>query len=272
MTEIQEKCLGILKEFDRVCKKAGLQYYLYVGTLLGAVRHQGFIPWDDDVDVAMMRDQYDRLRDACEKYLDKDRFVLQTIDTDPYATIGWAKLHDKHTAFIDGGRRKGAMEGIFIDIFPLDNVPDNQFVFKTRGKLINKINFIYQFRFMEHKKDASWKMKLFQSMVSLIPPFNEMKFKKKYEAYLQKYNQKKTKRVVYYSNANFFNRVTPRSCYDTVVYLPFEGEKFPAPGDWTTALTCRYGPDYMTVPPENERVPRHGAKIIDTEHSWKDYE
>lgn len=125
MNEIQEKCLGVLIEIDRVCKMAGIEYFIYSGTLLGAVRHGGFIPWDDDIDIVMMREQYDKFADACEVYLNKDDFQLQSIYTDPMTSNGWMKLHDKHTAFIDGGRRKGAMEGINVDIFPIDNAPDN---------------------------------------------------------------------------------------------------------------------------------------------------
>ena len=78
MNEIQKKCFGVLLEQDRICQLAGLQYYLYSGTLLGAVRHGGFIPWDDDFDCVMLRDQQEKLEEACDKYLDKEHFGLRT--------------------------------------------------------------------------------------------------------------------------------------------------------------------------------------------------
>ena len=272
MNPIQEKCLGILIELDRVCRKAGLQYFIYSGTLLGAVRHGGFIPWDDDIDCVMMRDEYEKLADACERYLDTEHFELQTIYSDPYASNGWIKLHDKNTAFIDGGRRKGAMEGINVDIFPLDNAPDNDFILHARAKIINKMNFCYQYRFMKHSKNAPLRWKAFYLAIGCIPPWNEMKFKIAYEHYVKKYNTRETKRLVYFSNANYMLKVVPRDCFDTTEYVHFEGHKFPAPGNWKKVLEIRYGADYMTPPPAKERVSQHGTAIIDLEHSWREYQ
>lgn len=272
MNEIQKKCLGVLVEIDRVCKMAGIEYFIYSGTLLGAVRHGGFIPWDDDIDIVMMRDQYEKFPKACEQYLNKDEFELQTIYTDPLASNGWMKLHDSHTSFIDGGRRKGAMEGINVDIFPIDNVPDNDLVMNIRAKIINKINFCYQYRFMRHDIDAPFKWKLFYLAIGLIPPWNEMKFKKKYDNYIRKYNNKETKRVVYFSNADYMLKVVPKECFDNTEYVSFEGYQFPAPGDWRKVLEIRYGTDYMTPPPAKERVSQHGTAVIDLEHSWREYQ
>lgn len=271
MNEIQEKCFGILQEIDRVCKCAGLTYYIYSGTLLGAVRHKGFIPWDDDVDLVMMRDEYEKFPDACCKYLNHEKFVLQTIHSDPFASNGWMKLHDKNTAFVSGARRKGAMEGINVDIFPVDNAPDSDFIMKLRAKIIDKMNFIYQYRFLYHSKKASLKMCIFQSLISLIPPWNEQKFKEAYDCYIRRYNKHKTKRVVYFSNAKYMLKVVPRSCFDSVVELPFERGVFPAPSDWKKVLEIRYGSNYMTPPPETERTTQHGTKIIDLTHSWIDF-
>lgn len=271
MNEIQKKCFGILQEIDRVCKCAGLTYYIYSGTLLGAVRHKGFIPWDDDIDLVMMRDEYEKFPEACRKYLNHDKFALQTIHSDPLACNGWIKLHDKNTAFISGTRRKGAMEGINVDIFPVDNVPDSDFIMKCRSKIIDKVNFIYQYRFLLHKKDASLKMRIFQRLITFIPPWNELKFKETYDRYIQRYNKYKTRRVVYFSNAKYMLKVVPRSCFDSVVALPFEEGIFPAPANWEKVLEVRYGTDYMTPPPETQRITQHGAKIIDLTHSWLDF-
>lgn len=272
MNEIQKKCLGVLIEIDRVCKIAGIKYFIYSGTLLGAVRHGGFIPWDDDVDIVMMRNQYEKFADACEVYLNKENFELQSIYTDPMASNGWMKLHDKYTAFIDGGRRKGAMEGINVDIFPIDNAPDNDFILKQRGKIINKINFCYQYRFMRHDKNKSLKWRLFYLLIDSIPPWDEMHFKISYERYIKKYNIKNTKRVVYYSNADYMLKVVPKECFDDTKYVFFEGYSFPAPGNWKKVLEIRYGSDYMTPPPAKERVSQHGTAIIDLEHSWSEYQ
>lgn len=271
MNEIQEKSFRILQEIDRVCKCAGLTYYIYSGTLLGAVRHKGFIPWDDDIDLVMLRDQYEKFPEACREYLDHEQFVLQTIYSDSLSSNGWMKVHDKNTAFISGTRRKGAMEGINVDIFPVDNVPDSDFIMNIRARIIDKVNFIYQYRFLKHSRNASFKMRVFQSLVNLIPPWNEQKFKRAYDRYIQRYNKYKTKRVVYFSNAKYTLKVVPRSCFDAIVELPFEMDIFPAPSNWEKVLEIRYGADYLKPPPESQRISQHGAKIIDLNHSWLDF-
>ena len=271
MDQIKEKCLKILLEIDYVCNKAGLKYYLYAGSLLGAIRHEGFIPWDDDIDIVMMREDYEKFPKACEQYLNCQRFELQTIDSDLYASNPWMKLHDKNTAFISGIRRQGAMEGINIDIFPLDNVPDSKRRMKVRAFFVDKLNFIYQYRFQEHSKQASIKMKLFQSLIIVIPPWDEMRFKKLYDKYIQKYNDRKTENVVYLSNRNYLRKVISRRCFDETVMLPFENSYFPAPSGWDDILVGLYGKNYMQLPPEDQRVTVHGTVVIDLEHSWKTY-
>lgn len=269
MTDLQKKCYDILLEFDRVCRKADLKYYIYAGTLLGAVRHHGFIPWDDDIDVVMFRKDWDNLPLACGRYLNADQFELQTIYSDPMTDNPWMKLHDRNTAFISSSRREGAMEGVNIDIFPIDNAPDRQGELKRRARFVDRMNFIYQYRFC-HCKSPSFKMRMFQKAIRLIPPLNETAFKEKYNQNMQKYNQKQTKNVVYCSNRPYMRKVVDRSVFSETVMLPFEGKLFPAPGGWERVLTIMFG-DYMTLPPEEEQVTRHGAAVIDLEHSWREY-
>lgn len=271
MDQIKERCYQILLEIDRVCKEAGLQYYIYAGTLLGAVRHKGFIPWDDDIDIVMMRKDYDAFVYACEQYLNHEKFELQTIYSDPSGNNPWMKLHDKSTAFICGARRDGAMEGINIDIFPVDNAPDSKKELEKRAKYFDRMNFIYQYRFFNHSKNSSWKMRLYQFVITLIPPLNEQKFKEKYDKKIRAYNQQATSNVVYFSNRRYLKKVVPRSCFDTTVMLPFEDGEFPAPGGWKEILEGLYGKNYMQLPPEEQRVTVHGTAVIDLNHSWKEY-
>ena len=267
----KEKCYKILLEIDRVCKKEGLKYYLYAGTLLGAIRHEGFIPWDDDIDIVMMREDYEKFPRACEKHLQHEKFELQTIDSDPVASNPWMKLHDKNTAFISGIRRDGAMEGINIDIFPLDNAPDGKNVLKMRARMIDSLNFIYQYRFQYHGKNASLKMKLFQCVISCIPPWKEQQFKKCYDRFIQKYNNKETENIVYLSNRKYMKKVISRQCFYDTVEIKFEDGYFPAPIGWEEVLVKLYGRNYMQLPPEFQRVTVHGTQVIDLENSWRVY-
>ena len=271
MDETKQKCYKILLEIDRICKISGLKYYIYAGTLLGAVRHGGFIPWDDDIDIVMMREDYNRFPAACEKYLEKDKFVLQTIHSDPMGNNPWMKLHDKNTAFISGLRRDGAMEGINIDIFPVDNAPDDDIVLQKRAKYFDRMNPIYQWRFSARRKSVGWKMKIYQPLIHLIPPLNEQKFKEAYDRKIQEYNRQNTKRVVYFSNRKYMRKVIERSVFSDSVMLRFEDREFPAPIGWQQVLEGLYGKNYMQLPPKEQQVTVHGTAVIDLEHSWTEY-
>src|SRR5690606_2891856 len=128
--------LEILIEFDRICKKNNIKYQLFAGTLLGAVRHKGFIPWDDDIDVCLLRKDYNKFIQACKTDLDSRSF-LQTYVTDKNCIIQFAKLRKNNTLFLESGISDcKTHHGIFIDIFPLDNVLPNTFCGKMQQKLL----------------------------------------------------------------------------------------------------------------------------------------
>ena len=268
---IKDKAFRLLCVIDDICTQNSISYFIYAGTLLGAVRHEGFIPWDDDIDVVMLRGEYNRFIEVCETQLDKGKYFLQTIYTDPLTSNPWAKLHDINTAFISGVRRAGTAEGINIDIFPVDNVPDGRAARNVRAKLIDKLNFIYQYRFQAHLKNSSWKMRLFQMIINLIPPWNEQQYKRHYDAYIQKYNLMETRDVVYLSNRKYKRKVVPREWLSESIKVPFEGRLFPAPKKWDNVLASLYWENYMQLPSEEDRVTAHGSKIIATNHSWRSY-
>ena len=133
---IQKIDLEMLVEVDRICRKYRIQYSLDGGTLLGAVRHKGFIPWDDDADVIMLRKEYRKFQKACRKELDQSRFFLQDYQTDPEYRWGYAKIRRRNTEYIRLGqehlKQKG---GVCIDIFVADNVPDQ--------KVVRKIHYFF---------------------------------------------------------------------------------------------------------------------------------
>jgi hypothetical protein len=119
--------LELLQEVDRICRKCGIHYNIIAGTLLGAVRHGGFIPWDDDADVAMLRGEYERFRDACQTELDTERFYFQDHTVTPGYRWGYGKLRRKDTLFVREHQEHMPYEqGVFIDVFPLDAVPDSR--------------------------------------------------------------------------------------------------------------------------------------------------
>ncbi|SCY09877.1 lipopolysaccharide cholinephosphotransferase [Lachnospiraceae bacterium XBB2008] len=118
--------LELLKEFDRICRKHNIKYSITGGTLLGAVRHGGFIPWDDDSDVSMLRSEYEKFVAVCDSELDPEKYYFQDIDRTPGYRWGYGKLRRKDTVFLREHQQHMPYEqGIFMDIFPRDSVPDS---------------------------------------------------------------------------------------------------------------------------------------------------
>ena len=121
--------LEMLIEVDRICRKCNISYNIIAGTLLGAVRHKGYIPWDDDADVAFLRPEYERFREACKTELDKSRFYFQDHRNTKGYRWGYGKLRRKHTLFLrEFQENMPYKQGVFIDVFPLDGVSDNYFI------------------------------------------------------------------------------------------------------------------------------------------------
>ena len=123
--QLQSVLLEMLIELDRICKKHDIRYCIIAGTLLGAVRHKGFIPWDDDLDVAMTRSEYRRFREVCVSELNTSRFFFQDDTTDLHYRWGWGRLRRIDSEFVRVGQEHLKMRtGIFLDVFPMDGVPD----------------------------------------------------------------------------------------------------------------------------------------------------
>ena len=125
LRKLQMVLLDMMSEVDRICRKHDIKYTMIGGTLLGAVRHGGFIPWDDDVDLGMPRREYERFRAVCQTELDQDKFFFQDNTTDPDYRWGYARIRRKDSEFVRVGQEHMKMKtGIFLDIYPHDNVPD----------------------------------------------------------------------------------------------------------------------------------------------------
>ena len=119
--------LELLKETDRICRKYNIHYSIVGGTMLGAVRHQGFIPWDDDVDVGFLRPDYEKFREYLEKELDHERFYFQDHRNTPGYRWGYGKLRRRNTEYVRLGQDHLPYgQGVFIDLFPYDSVPNRR--------------------------------------------------------------------------------------------------------------------------------------------------
>ena len=243
--------LDLLKEFDRVCKKHGLTYYVIAGSALGAARHHGFIPWDDDIDVAMVRSEYEKLCEIGPSEFDTPYF-FQTHYTDFGAMWGHAKLRNGFTTCISGldiNYKRSINQGIFLDIFPMDNVIDDEKLFEKQKKWAdfyrrNAKRFAYAtnkgFRYHSNKKTNT----LYKILAILFGPINHILSTllwKRFEAVCQRYNNRDTDN---FSLLSFeFNKkwMQSRNDYTDITYLAFEFIEVPVCKNYEHSLSMLYG-------------------------------
>lgn len=255
--------LEMLIEVDRICRKCGIKYCISAGTMLGAVRHGGFIPWDDDADVAFLRPEYEKFRNACEKELDKTRFYFQDYRNTKGYRWGYGKLRRKGTEFIRLNQEFMPYEqGIFIDIMPYDNVPDNYIL-----RAINNFQcFVYRKTFWSEvaKRNETGVKRVIFKLLNKIP---EDKLYKSYWQFTTQCNKKETKRIRIFAfpvPGKEFGYL--RSSFDELEEIVFEGVKLMGMKDYDTYLSYKYG-DYMILPPVEKRKvhPVSKLKVIETE-------
>lgn len=253
--------LDMLQELLRICEKHNLRIWADGGTLIGAVRHKGFIPWDDDIDLSMPRADYDKLQEIGPDEL-KAPYFFQTIHTDPGYTHRHIQIRHSETAVWKQGQKTYTCNsGIFIDIFPLDAMPADPRGFK---KHYNKVSALKRrLRFVQR---VSMKFpKLYAFCREHVPFLSDKKLFGKYEALLRSVSPE---RKAAWTEITFNHAcpMYPVNSYRETVYADFEFLKLPIPADYDSVLTIMYG-DYMTP----AQIPSgHGTLNYDVTHSYKE--
>lgn len=252
--------------FIEVCSKLKLRYYLLGGTLLGAVRHHGFIPWDDDIDVGMPRDDYEVFLQKAQALLPQYLFV-QSIYSDVEYVMPFAKIRNCNTAFIETSvNHLNINHGVFIDVFPLDNYPtdpNEQKKLDRKAALLNeRIAMVFN-----HKEKRSWKTRIKQLAIRLYCPSLKCAIHKR-EALFRSVPVGEL--VVNHGGAWGKKEIVPAKWYAEGTDLTFEGVQVKGPAQYKKWLTQVYG-DYMQLPPVEKRMTHHYADVIDLKKSYKDY-
>lgn len=267
LRQLQLTMLETLKVFDAFCRKHKIRYSLYAGSLLGAVRHQGFIPWDDDLDVCMSRAEYDRFI-ALWQQEHPEGYLLQNKENTPAYWQSFAKLRKDHTTFLQEEREAGKYHtGIFLDIFPLDRMP--------HGKLARKLYkwhcMNYQLLTRGYAPPKAGPLTRAGSGVILActPKFCRERIRQRILKKITRYNGRYDLEIAAIETMASLRKPFAPDMLDAFVELPFEDGMFMCCAGWDDHLRRKFG-EYMQLPPEAERTWRHHPIIIDFEHNYEE--
>ena len=245
--------LDILSYIDDFCQKNNIEYFINYGTLIGAVRHKGFIPWDDDIDISMTRENYDKFIEYYKN--DKSKYKLLALETNKHYFNNFAKIVDSTTRIDNTRIYKSYPSGIFIDIFPMDSFSDKKIVdicyvlesFKLLSFSKRK-NIIY--------KDSKLKDLIRGGFWLLLRPISPRFFAKMIERYIKKYSTPKGPYIAFLPSKFKYKEVFDKEVFNDLIDINFEHLTLPAPKNYDLILTQYYG-DYMELPPEEERFYGH---------------
>lgn len=253
---------NILNEIVRICDKNKLNYVLVGGTLLGAIRHKGFIPWDDDLDIAMPRKDYKKFIEICKKDLN-EKYFLDYIGSNKNYWLPFMKIRNRKTIYEEKWQKYyNGEKGIWVDIFPLDYTnKENSFFLKLQEKLIKKIKgllYIKNLRSINKKEDKLLK-RLSIKLIKKIPN----RFLHKLINGIMSFNKKEDSKyfVNFGSQYGIRKQTHLKEKYFPAIEVEFEGQKYKAPNDYNYVLTNIYGNDYMQLPPEEKRVTHNPIRI-----------
>ena len=269
LKKAQDISLKILLEVDRICRKNGIKYLMDAGTLLGAVRHKGFIPWDDDIDIAMTRENFERFKKTAPSVLPPE---MELVVPDEYRNgkafydftprIIYLKSR-RHSDSDEMRFYDGKLNHLWVDIFILDNISDSAILDRLtrfKQKIIYGFAMPKRYKLDMSKYNGTDRFKV--SVLAAIGKFVDMRsiFKKQEDLSI-KYNSLKT-RNMYYSNyqPDYLHDTVKREWSEEITELSFEGHMLMAPAGYDEVLKEIYG-DYMQLPPIESRVPSHSDDI-----------
>ncbi|MFC6202765.1 phosphorylcholine transferase LicD [Lactiplantibacillus nangangensis] len=252
--------LNLMQTVIHICDTEKIDYFLIGGSLLGAIRHHGFIPWDDDIDLGMRRSEYQRFITVANRYLDPNQYFLQTGASDPDYGLSYMKLLDVNTYIEEKNNVNNAFKGVFVDIFPFDKIPDDEAL--RRSQLMH-----YRL------EDAAILLRLNYNFVKT--PLRNI-LKKKTAQQLAEVNAQKQDREGYMrlyeqSDSRTYKNLASQYDYDKEILsyaeltelemAPFETMQVKIPKAYDHILTRMYG-DYQQLPPVEQRVEKHLNKLI----------
>ena len=265
--EIKSISRKILKEIDTICRANNIKYSLIAGTLLGAVRHKGFIPWDDDIDIAMTRKNYQMFVEYCATH--GTTFELKCLEMDRQYNYLFAKACNKDTVVVEKiGNRSQCSYGVFVDIFPMDYIGDtfeeakkNVDIMKLNRSLIIAYNWK---KFQRNPRNSIWKEPIRFAFYLITRAINIKNIEKKTEDFYINLSRSKTKYIAdAVDNGYSYKAIFPSDLFEKYIEVEFEEDRYFAIQGYESWLKQTYG-NYMELPPTEKQISHHSFEAF-----WK---
>lgn len=256
LKHLQRVVLDIAKDVDNLCRENGIEYYLGGGGAIGTIRHKGYIPWDDDLDLLMSYDNYEKFVRVCEEKLDKEKYYLDR-DTSPWA-FPYCKIRLKGTYIEEKGDipKEGDTNGIFVDVFRLEKSPSSSF-WQHWQYYFSKVLVAYNCAHKPYETTSTLKKMMMKCSLVL----NVGIVRKIIQHQVFRWNNKEVRVLgCFWGTTRFKNSFTETRIYGKPKYLPFEDTKLPVPEFYDEYLTQFFG-NYMQLPPVEKRVAPHITKV-----------
>ena len=252
LKHLQSVILMIAKDVDELCRKHDIKYFLLGGSAIGAIRHQGFIPWDDDLDIVMDNENYEKFINVCKKELDTEKYYLQEAFVD--WPLGFSKVKLKGTYFQEPGMYVNADNecGIFLDVFKLENAPSSKLAQRWQY-------FCAKYLLCHCLLERGWsEVSGIKKMMMLAAYPVKLGFIRKFlKSQVVKWNKRETDcRLFWTGRYRYQKSFYDKDLFDEAIYVPFEDTMLPVPKKYDKWLKQIFG-DYMTPPPIQEQVGLH---------------
>lgn len=268
LKEIHEETVKVLKKIHEICEANNLKYWLAFGTLIGAIRHKGFIPWDDDLDIWMPRDDFEKFKEICRTQDLGNYKLCDRTNTNNY-TFYIPRFSNMDYKYITTTKNRKEFDiGIFVDIYPVDNFCNNESDSKSLLRKVIKKNQKYEIYVNGKSYTDTFSLKSY--IKQIIHCFLKVRYGKNYnlkidqeiDSLIKKNTSESDKYIgmVAWITMEWFCQFE-RDILDESILVDFENEKFWIPAKYDEILKAYYG-DYMKLPPEKDRVPHHEYKII----------